>query len=81
MVKTVFGDLGLSLNEEKSKVADARTERFDFLGFTTRLVKNPRTDRKYPLIRPSRKAIKHIRAEIKGLTMRRNLSIPKDVVL
>ncbi|KHE93562.1 MAG: group II intron reverse transcriptase/maturase [Candidatus Scalindua rubra] len=80
-IKTVLEDLGLSLNEDKTKVVDAKNDSFDFLGFTTRLAKSSKTGRKYPLIRPSKKAIKHIRAEIKGLTMRRNLSLPKDVVL
>ena len=80
-INAVLGDLGLSLNKEKTKVVDAKTESFDFLGFTTSLVKNPKTGRRYPLIRPSKKAIKHVKAEIKGITNRSNLSLPKDVIL
>lgn len=80
-IKAVLKDLGLSLNEDKTKVVDAQNDGFDFLGFTTRFSKSANTGRKYPLIRPSKKALKHIRAEIKRLTMRRNLSLPKDVVV
>ncbi len=33
-IQTILGGLELSLNEEKTKVLDARKERLDFLGFT-----------------------------------------------
>jgi hypothetical protein len=35
----------------------------------------------FPLIRPSRKAHKRIKVEIKSLTSRRNLALPKEVVI
>ncbi|GJQ57573.1 MAG: maturase [Candidatus Scalindua sp. AMX11] len=81
MIKDVMGELELSLNNEKTKVVDAKKEGFDFLGFTTKLVENPKTCRYFPLIEPSKKSTKHIRAKIKALTTRRNLSLPKEVVI
>ena len=33
-IKTVLSDLGLTLNEAKTRVVDARQESFNFLGFT-----------------------------------------------
>jgi group II intron reverse transcriptase/maturase len=80
-IKTVLGDLQLSLNEEKTKVVDAREWSFNFLGFTVKAVKNPKTGKRYPLIVPSKKAIRHIKAEIKKLTCRTNCTLPKEVVV
>jgi len=80
-VRVVLRGLGLSLNEEKTKVVDARKERFDFLGFTVEVLRNPRTGKKFPLIRPSKKAMAEIQAEIKALTCRRTLALPKEVVI
>jgi RNA-directed DNA polymerase len=80
-IRAVLGYLELSLNEEKTKVVDARQESFNFLGFTTRLIKNPKTGRRFPLIRPSKEAVKHIKAEIRELTCRKNLLMPEEVVI
>jgi group II intron reverse transcriptase/maturase len=80
-IETVLGDLSLTLNSDKTKVIDATQERFTFLGFSITVAKNPRTGRKFPLIEPSEKAMKHIRAEIKGLACKRNHTLPEDVVI
>ncbi len=80
-IKTVLGYLELTLNEEKTEVVEAREESFGFLGFTTKLVKNPKTGKTFPLIRPSKEAIDHIKAEIRALTCRKNLGRPKEVVV
>ena len=80
-IKTVLGDLELSLNEGKIKVVDARKESFNFLGFTIKVKENPTTGKKFPLIIPSKKAMKHIKAEIKNLTCRKNLALPKEVII
>ena len=80
-IKAVLGDLRLSLNEEKTKVVDARKESFSFLGFTIQVKENPATSKKFPLIIPSKKALKHIKMEIKNMTCRKNLALPKDVVV
>jgi RNA-directed DNA polymerase len=80
-IKTVLKDLELSLNEEKTRVIDAKTERFNFLGFTVEVKRNPRTGKRFPLITPSREAMAEVKAVIKALTCRKNLRFPKEVVI
>jgi RNA-directed DNA polymerase len=77
----VLKDLGLSLNEEKTRVIDAKKEKFDFLGFTVEAKRNPKTGRRFPLIIPSRDAMAEIKAEIKALTCRKNLRLPNEVII
>jgi len=80
-IKKVLGDLGLTLNEGKTKVVDTRKESFNFLGFTIEVKENPRTGKKFPMITPSKKALEHIKLEIKNLTCRKNLALPKEDVV
>jgi RNA-directed DNA polymerase len=80
-IETVLGYLELSLNEEKTKLVDAREESFTFLGFTIEVKRNPRTGKEFPLVRPSKKATEHIKVEIRELTCRKKLALPKDVVI
>jgi len=80
-IQNILGHLGLALNPEKTRVADARQGGFDFLGFAVEVRRNPRTGKRFPLIRPSKKALRRIKAEIKSLTCRRTLSLPKEVVV
>jgi RNA-directed DNA polymerase len=80
-IKTVLGHLSLSLNTEKTRIIEANQEGFNFLGFAVRLVKNPKTGKKFPLIRPSQKAMKRIRVEIRQLTCKRNHTLPEEIVI
>jgi len=80
-VKRVFEDLGLTLNEEKTHVVDARQEMFHFLGFTIGMKRGRKTGKQYPHAEPSKEAQKHVRAEIKQLTTRRYSTIPTEVVI
>lgn len=80
-MKKVFDDLGLTLNEEKTNVVDARQESFNFLGFTIVMRKGKRSGRQFPFTAPSQKALKHIRSEIKKLTTERYSATPTDVVI
>ncbi len=80
-VKMVLAGLRLRLNEEKTRVVDAREERFNFLGFTVQVVKHTRTGRSFPLICPSKKAQAKVKAEIKALACRRTLRLPTEIVL
>lgn len=79
--KTILRGLELSLNEEKTRVIDARKQRFHFLGFTLEVKKNPKTGKMFPLITPSKASMAEIRAEIKALTCRKTLGLPKEVVI
>ena len=80
-IKTVLGDLGLSLNEEKTRLVDAHQEMFDFLGFSLGMKRGRKTGKMYSHIEPSQKALKHIRAEIKQLTTERYSATPTEVVI
>jgi hypothetical protein len=71
----------LRLNEEKTREVDARERSFHFLGYTVQAVKNPKTGKTFPLIRPSKKAMAKIKGEIRALTCRRNLALPTEVVI
>ncbi len=80
-IRTVLGYLGLSLNEAKTRIVDAREESFNFLGFTIQIRKSEKTGKRFPLIRPSKEALVEIKAEIKALTCRKTLHLPKEVVI
>lgn len=80
-IKAVLGYLELKLNEEKTRVVDVRKESFKFLGFRIEVKRNPKTAKTFPLIRPSKESLKSIKAEIKALTCRKNLRLPKEVVI
>jgi RNA-directed DNA polymerase len=77
----VFGNLGLTLNEEKTRIIDARQEMFQFLGFSIGIRRGPKTGKMYTHTEPSNKALKHIRAEIKQLTTERYSATPTEVVI
>ena len=77
----VLSRLELTLNEEKTRTVDARTEGFNFLGFTIKLCKSRKSGRAYPHVCPSDKAFAKIRQEVKTLTARERTMIPlQDVV-
>ena len=80
-VRRVFDKLGLNLNEEKTHVVDARREMFNFLGFSMGMKRGRKTDKLYPHIEPSKKALKHIRSEIKQLTTERYSATPTEIVI
>ena len=80
-IKRVFDDLGLTLNEEKTHVVDARQEMFHFLGFNIGMKRGRKTGKRYPHTEPSKEAQKHVRAEIKRLTTKRYSTIPTEEVI
>jgi group II intron reverse transcriptase/maturase len=80
-VRRVFDNLGLNLNEEKTHVMDARREMFNFLGFSMGMKRGRKTGKMYPHTEPSKKALKHVRSEIKQLTTERYSATPTEVVI
>jgi hypothetical protein len=80
-IKAVLDDLELSLNDAKTRVVDARENEFNYLGFSIGLKRSIVTGREFTLIRPSKKAMKHIRQEIKSLTNRTKLALPTEAVI
>ena len=65
--RAVMTRLGLHLNEAKTCVKDARTESFDFLGYTFRPTFAPKGGQKYPGASPSKKSVMRIKAKISDL--------------
>jgi RNA-directed DNA polymerase len=61
--RAVMTRLGLSINEAKTSVKDARTEGFDFLGYTFGPKFHPRNGQRYPGASPSRKSLKRIKTK------------------
>jgi RNA-directed DNA polymerase len=57
--------IGLALNENKTRVCDARCESFDFLGYTFGPMHSPRTGGLYNGARPSKKAVASIKSSIR----------------
>jgi group II intron reverse transcriptase/maturase len=80
-LKLVLEELGLTLNEEKTRIVDARHESFNFLGFSIGMKRGQKTGRTYPHTEPSKKALKHIRSEIKQLTTERYSATPTEDVI
>lgn len=72
----MFGRMKLKINEEKSKLINAKEESFDFLGFTYRYSKSlyPNSP-KYWNVEPGKKSQKKLRANIREyLKVRSHLS-------
>jgi RNA-directed DNA polymerase len=80
-IQGVLTGLGLRLNEDKTRIIDARKEPFKFLGFTIQVKKNPKTGKEFPLMRPSPRALEKIRGEIKTTTSRKTLNMPTEDVI
>jgi RNA-directed DNA polymerase len=80
-LQQVLEDMGLRLNEKKTRVLDARKDSFNFLGFNMRVVRHPVSGKRYPCTRPSSKSLQRIRDRIKALTGRdQHLRATEDVV-
>jgi RNA-directed DNA polymerase len=61
----VLARLGLTLNEKKTSIRDARKERFDFLGYTFGPHFSRRTGRKYIGYSPSKKSVNKARDSVR----------------
>jgi RNA-directed DNA polymerase len=70
--RTAMARLGLILNEAKTSVKDARTESFDFLGYTLGPKFAPQGGQKYLGASPSRKSVQRIKDKIGDLLTRRS---------
>jgi len=62
--KAVITRLGLTLNEEKTSVKDARREGFDFLGYTLGPRHFPKGGRWYLGAGPSKKSVQRVKTKI-----------------
>jgi RNA-directed DNA polymerase len=72
--------IGLTLNESKTKLRDARRESFDFLGYTFGPLYSPRTGSRYLGATPSKKAVKRIKDAVHQHLRRGNMAPAPEVV-
>lgn len=68
----VMTRLGLTLNEAKTTLKDARKECFDFLGYTFGLEYHRKTGRRYLSASPSRKSVQRLKGKVDGLLVSGN---------
>src|SRR3954454_18432429 len=62
--RAVVAKLGLMLNEAKTSVKDARTERFDFLGYTFGPQRYRKDGHWYVGASPSKKSVQRIKTKV-----------------
>lgn len=79
-LRRFLGDLGLELHPDKTRLVNADTKGFDFLGFHFRKVCNPRTKKRFALMMPSKKAQSSLTARIRYLTRRSRTDKPEVLV-
>jgi RNA-directed DNA polymerase len=72
--------IGLTLNEDKTRLLDARCHAFDFLGYTFGPMYSPRTGGRYNGVRPSKKAVASIRVAIRQRLRPGNQAPWEDIV-
>ena len=77
--KAVMTKLGLTLNEEKTSLRDARSESFDFLGYTFGPHRHWKDGQWYPGVSPSAKSVRRIKAKIGDLLVPTNKGTWPDV--
>jgi RNA-directed DNA polymerase len=70
----VLERLGLNLNEQKTSIRNARTERFDFLGYAFGPHFSKRTGREYLGYSPSKKSVDRIRQQVAEQLRPRNVA-------
>lgn len=71
-LKNMLARMKLTLNEEKTRIVDAKRESFNFLGFTFEYADDLHgRDRKYLRITPSAKALQRIRDNVRDYVKRK----------
>lgn len=72
--------LGLSLNEEKTRVCDAWRESFDFLGYTFGPMVYQKTGQTYLGVTPSKKQVKRLKRSLWSVLRASNPGLEPEVV-
>jgi len=81
VIRRVLDRLGLTLNEAKTQVVDAREASFNFVGFAIRISRGLRTGKPYPHVCPSAKALARIKARVTQLTGRERTPLPLETLV
>jgi RNA-directed DNA polymerase len=72
IIRRWFTTMGLALNEQKTAVKQARTESFDFLGYTFTMLPSYKTGTRYPGVMPSKKALHRVKHNVRECRKRTN---------
>lgn len=80
-VRQVLDRLGLTLNETKTRIVDARQGSFNFLGFAIRVSQGLKTGKSYPHVCPAPKSLVKIKERITQLTARERTPIPMEDIV
>lgn len=83
VLRAILAELGLELNEAKTKLVDMRDthQGFDFLGFHHRRVKSRRTGRFFCCRWPSDASVRAFKREVRSLTTRDQTIRPVNEVI
>lgn len=81
MVTRIIERLGLTLNERKTRVVNAKEESFNFLGYEISIKRSRRTGNNYPHVQPSKKSLKRIKDRITDLTRRELTKLAIDDIV
>jgi RNA-directed DNA polymerase len=73
VLKDVMTRIGLTVNETKTKLREATSERFDFLGYTFGPYWDRRTGKRYLGAGPSAKSRQRLKAKVHSLTVPGNV--------
>jgi RNA-directed DNA polymerase len=74
VLKDVMARIGLTVNETKTKLREATTERFDFLGYSFGPYWDRRTGKRYLGAGPSPKSRQRLKAKVHALTVPGNVA-------
>lgn len=70
VLKRVTDRISLTLSEEKTRVVNAISQSFRFLGFEIQKVRNPKTGRWWPRVAPAKKSEQRIRDRLREVLSR-----------
>lgn len=80
IIRRWFATMGLALNEQKTTVKQARTQAFDFLGYTFTMLHSYKTGVRYPGATPSKQAIHRLKHDLRGWLTRTNPRPTAEIV-
>ena len=80
IIRRWFATMGLALNERKTTVKQARTDAFDFLGYTFTMLHSYKTGVRYPGALPSKKALQRLKHDLRGWLKRTNSQPVAEVI-
>jgi RNA-directed DNA polymerase len=78
--RDVMNRIGLTLNDAKTSIRNARTATFHFLGYTLGSARSPVDGHWYLAAKPSKKSLQRVKATVRGVLSRGNQHPWPDVV-